>query len=87
MTYSFRPSGVCSQEMRVELDDQGHHPGSEGRRRMQRQPAGNFRPGAGHARAGGHCRLRGIPVRLQAHVLPGSAGAGTGEDSAAAVTA
>ena len=23
MTYSFRPSGVCSQEMRVELDDQG----------------------------------------------------------------
>lgn len=60
MTYSFRPSGVCSQEMRVELDDQGHHPGPEGRRRMQRQPAGNFRPGAGHARAGGHCRLRGI---------------------------
>ena len=23
MTYSFRPSWVCSQEMRVELDDQG----------------------------------------------------------------
>ena len=23
MTYSFRPSGGCSQEMRVELDDQG----------------------------------------------------------------
>lgn len=23
MTYSFRPNGVCSQEMRVELDDQG----------------------------------------------------------------
>ena len=23
MTYSFRPSGVCAQEMRVELDDQG----------------------------------------------------------------
>ena len=23
MTDSFRPSGVCSQEMRVELDDQG----------------------------------------------------------------
>ena len=23
MTYSFRPKGVCSQEMRVELDDQG----------------------------------------------------------------
>ena len=23
MTYSFRPHGVCSQEMRVELDDQG----------------------------------------------------------------
>ena len=23
MTYSFRPSGVCSQEMRVELDEQG----------------------------------------------------------------
>ena len=23
MTYSFRPSVVCSQEMRVELDDQG----------------------------------------------------------------
>ena len=23
MTYSFRPSGVCSQEMRVEMDDQG----------------------------------------------------------------
>ena len=23
MTYSFRPSGVCSQEMQVELDDQG----------------------------------------------------------------
>ena len=23
MTYSFRPSGVSSQEMRVELDDQG----------------------------------------------------------------
>ena len=23
MTYSLRPSGVCSQEMRVELDDQG----------------------------------------------------------------
>ena len=23
MSYSFRPSGVCSQEMRVELDDQG----------------------------------------------------------------
>ena len=23
MTYSFRPRGVCSQEMRVELDDQG----------------------------------------------------------------
>lgn len=23
MTYSFRPQGVCSQEMRVELDDQG----------------------------------------------------------------
>ena len=23
MTYSFRPMGVCSQEMRVELDDQG----------------------------------------------------------------
>ena len=23
MTYSFRPSGVCYQEMRVELDDQG----------------------------------------------------------------
>ena len=23
MTYSFRPSGVCSQEIRVELDDQG----------------------------------------------------------------
>ena len=23
MTYSFRPSGVCSQEMLVELDDQG----------------------------------------------------------------
>lgn len=23
MTYSFRPSGVCSQEMWVELDDQG----------------------------------------------------------------
>lgn len=23
MTYSFRPSGVCSQKMRVELDDQG----------------------------------------------------------------
>lgn len=23
MTYSFRPIGVCSQEMRVELDDQG----------------------------------------------------------------
>lgn len=23
MTYSFRPRGVCSQEMTVELDDQG----------------------------------------------------------------
>ncbi len=23
MTYSFRPRGVCSQEMRVDLDDQG----------------------------------------------------------------
>ena len=23
MTYSFRPHGVCSQEMRVELDEQG----------------------------------------------------------------
>ncbi len=23
MTYTFRPRGVCSQEMRVELDDQG----------------------------------------------------------------
>ena len=23
MTYSFRPQGVCSQEMRVEVDDQG----------------------------------------------------------------
>lgn len=23
MTYTFRPSGVCSQEMRVEVDDQG----------------------------------------------------------------
>ena len=23
MTYTFRPQGVCSQEMRVELDDQG----------------------------------------------------------------
>ena len=23
MTYSFRPKGVCSQEMRVELDEQG----------------------------------------------------------------
>lgn len=23
MTYSFRPRGVCSQEMRVEVDDQG----------------------------------------------------------------
>ena len=24
MTYSFRPHGVCSQEMRVELDEQGY---------------------------------------------------------------
>ena len=23
MTYTFRPKGVCSQEMRVEVDDQG----------------------------------------------------------------
>ncbi len=23
MTYSFRPKGVCSQEMRVEVDEQG----------------------------------------------------------------
>ena len=23
MTYTFRPSGVCSQEMRVDVDDQG----------------------------------------------------------------
>lgn len=23
MTYSFRPRGVCAQEMRVEVDDQG----------------------------------------------------------------
>lgn len=23
MTYSFRPQGVCSREMRVEVDDQG----------------------------------------------------------------
>ncbi|WP_298022040.1 TIGR03905 family TSCPD domain-containing protein [uncultured Dysosmobacter sp.] len=23
MTYSFRPRGVCSQEMRVEIDEQG----------------------------------------------------------------
>lgn len=23
MTYTFRPQGVCSREMRVELDDQG----------------------------------------------------------------
>ena len=23
MTYSFRPKGVCAQEMRVELDEQG----------------------------------------------------------------
>ena len=23
MTYSFRPHGVCSQEMRVDLDEQG----------------------------------------------------------------
>ena len=23
MTYTFRPQGVCSQEMRVEVDDQG----------------------------------------------------------------
>ena len=23
MTYSFRPKGVCSQEMRLELDEQG----------------------------------------------------------------
>lgn len=23
MTYSFRPKGVCSREMRVEMDDQG----------------------------------------------------------------
>lgn len=23
MTYSFRPRGICSQEMRVEVDDQG----------------------------------------------------------------
>ena len=23
MTYTFRPRGVCSQEMRVEVDDQG----------------------------------------------------------------
>ena len=26
MTYTFRPQGVCSREMRVELDDQGRDP-------------------------------------------------------------
>lgn len=40
MTYSFRPSGVCSQEMRVELDDQGIIRDLKVVGRMQRQPAG-----------------------------------------------
>ena len=63
MTYTFRPRGVCSQEMRVEVDDGG--PG-----RLQRQPPGDFRPGGGDACPGGDPPFEGHPLRCQEHLLP-----------------
>lgn len=64
MTYSFRPSGVCSQEMRVELDDQGIIRDLKVVGGCSGNLQGISAPGAGHARTGGHCPAAGHSVRL-----------------------
>ena len=79
MTYTFRPQGVCSQEMRVEVDDQGVIRKMEVLGGLQRQPPGDLRPGGGDARPGGHPPPEGNPLRLQAHLLPGPVRLRTGK--------
>lgn len=71
MTITYRPKGVCSQLMQVEVEDgiirkvevQG----------VQRQFAGHFQTAGGDARGRRHRAAGGNPLRLQADVLPGSA--------------
>ena len=78
MTYTFRPKGVCSQEMRVEVDDQGVIQKMEVLGGCSGNLQGISRPGGGHARPGGHRPSEGHPLRRQAHLLPGPVRPGPG---------
>ena len=75
MTITYRPKGVCSRLMQVEVED-GIIRKVEVKG-VQRQPAGHFAPLGGDAGAAGHRTLGGRALRTEADILPGSACTGT----------
>lgn len=72
MEHVFRPRGVCSQLMRVEVEN-GIIKKVEVKGGVQRQPEGHFQLDCGDGRPGSHFQDGGYPLRIQAHFLPRSA--------------
>ena len=77
MTYSFRPRGVCSQEMRVEVDDQGVIQRTWKCGRLQRQSAGHRFLVKGMPAREAIARLKGIHCGAKATSCPDQLAAGT----------
>ena len=79
MVYTFRPQGVCSQEMQVDVDEQGIIRKLD----VLGGCSGNLQGIAtlvqGMPAQEAIRRLKGDPLRLQGHLLPGSVRPGTGE--------
>lgn len=76
MTITYRPKGVCSRLMQVEVED-GIIRKVEVKGGVQRQPAGHFAALGGDVGAAGHRTLGGRALRTEADILPGSACTGT----------
>ncbi len=72
MTITYRPKGVCSRLMRVEVED-GIIRQVEVQGGVQRQSAGHFAAPGGDAGTAGHRAHGGRALRRQADLLPGPA--------------
>ena len=70
MTYTFRPRGVCSQEMRVEVDDAGIIQKMEVLGGCSGNLQGISALVVGDACPGGDPPFEGHPLRCQEHLLP-----------------
>ena len=71
MTYTFRPRGVCSQEMRVEVDDQGIIQKMEVLGGCSGNLQGISALVVGMPAQEAIHRLKGIRCGCQEHLLPG----------------